>query len=136
MSIYEKILSRRTIRKFQQKQIGLSTLKKLVNAGRLAPSAANLQPLEYYITNEVSLREKIFSILNWAGYIKPEGNPKEGEKPVAYIIILMNTKISSGLNHKYDVGDSAQNIILASQEEKIGCCLLGAFSKKKNLQVF
>ena len=49
MSIYNTIISRRTIRKFKQIDIPIDTLKKLVNAGRLAPSAGNLQPIEYLI---------------------------------------------------------------------------------------
>ncbi|MHB8278999.1 MAG: nitroreductase family protein, partial [Candidatus Humimicrobiaceae bacterium] len=38
MDIYNKIISRRTIRKFKQVEISVDILKKLVNAGRLAPS--------------------------------------------------------------------------------------------------
>ncbi|MCI0501584.1 MAG: nitroreductase family protein, partial [Epsilonproteobacteria bacterium] len=47
--VYNIILNRRSIRRFKQKPILLDVLKKLVNAARLAPSAANLQPLEFYI---------------------------------------------------------------------------------------
>jgi len=42
MGIYEMIISRRTIRKFKQEKIDHKILKKIVNAGRLAPSATNL----------------------------------------------------------------------------------------------
>ena len=63
MSIYETIISRRTIRKFDQKKIDPEILKKIVNAGRLAPSAANLQPLEYLIVDDEDLRKKYFPIL-------------------------------------------------------------------------
>jgi len=60
MSIYETIISRRTIRKFDQKKIDPEILKKIVNAGRLAPSAANLQPLEYLIVDDEDLTKKLF----------------------------------------------------------------------------
>lgn len=60
MGIYETIISRRTIRKFKQETIDPEILKKLVNAGRLAPSAANLQPLEYLVVDDKDLKEKIF----------------------------------------------------------------------------
>ena len=81
MNVYEVILARRTIRKFKQEEINLNILKKLVNAARLAPSGANLQLLEYFIVINPELKEKIFPHLKWAGYIKPHGNPQEGEKP-------------------------------------------------------
>ena len=131
MKAYNFIISRRTIRKFQQKPIKLPFLKKIVNAGRLAPSAGNLQPLEYVIVVDDSLRENIFSNVKWAGYIAPEGNPKEGEKPMAYIIILVSKEISLVPYYKYDVGASAENITLAALEEGIGCCWIGSFDRKK-----
>ena len=131
MKIYNAIISRRTIRKFRQKPIKLSILKRIVNAGRLAPSAGNLQPLEYVIAVEDALRERIFPNVRWARDIAPEGNPKNNERPVAYIIILVNKEISFGSFFKYDVGASAENITLAALEEGIGCCWIGSFNRKK-----
>jgi nitroreductase len=131
MKIYNAIISRRTIRKFQQKPIKLSILKRIVNAGRLAPSVGNLQPLEYVIAVDDALRERIFPNVRWARDIAPEGNPKNNERPVAYIIILVNKDISFGSFFKYDVGASAENITLAALEEGIGCCWIGSFNRKK-----
>ena len=131
MEIYNTIISRRTIRKFKQKPVELLILKKLVNAGRLAPSAGNLQPLEYIITVDKAAKEKIFPYVRWAHYIAPEGNPGESEKPMAYIIILINKENLLVPYYKYDIGASAENITLAAQEEGIGCCWIGSFDRKK-----
>lgn len=131
MKIYELIKSRRTIRKFKQRPIKLLVLKRLVNAGRLAPSAGNLQPLEYIITVDDAVKEKIFPHVRWARYIAPEGNPKEDERPAAYIIILINKENLLVPFYKYDVGASAENITLAALEEGIGCCWIGSFDRKK-----
>ena len=49
-SFYQLIIKRRTIRRFKPEKVPLELLKKSVNAGRLAPSAANLQPLEYILS--------------------------------------------------------------------------------------
>ena len=129
MGIYETIISRRTIRKFKQEKIDPEILKKIVNAGRLAPSAANLQPLEYLIINDEELKKKVFPNLAWAGYIKPEGDPGEDERPVAYIIILADKKINPAPER--DIGASVENMNLISQEEGIGCCWIGAFKAKE-----
>lgn len=129
MGIYEKIIGRRTIRKFRQDKIEPEILRKLVNAGRLAPSAANLQPLEYLVVDDEKLKDKIFPNLAWAGYIKPEGDPGEGERPAAYIIILADRKINAAPDR--DIGASAGNINLAAAGEGIGCCWVGAFKKKR-----
>ena len=50
--IYKIIIKRRSIRRYQQKPIILDILIRFVNAARLAPSAANLQPLEFCIVND------------------------------------------------------------------------------------
>ena len=119
MSIYNTIISRRTIRKFKQIDIPIDTLKKLVNAGRLAPSAGNLQPIEYLIVINNHIKAKIFNTLSWASYLRPEYNPKKEEEPAAYIIVIINNKIANDAYYKYDVGASVENIIISALEENI-----------------
>lgn len=128
-SVYNAILSRRSIRRFQQEHIDVDILKKIVNAGRLAPSAANLQPLEYFIVNEKKLCSKIFKTLGWAGYIKPKWAPSKEERPTAYIIVLV-----TDINNKYylrDVGFASENIVLAAEAENIGSCILCKIDRDK-----
>lgn len=131
MSVYKTIISRRTIRKFKQIDIPVDSLKRFVNAGRLAPSAGNLQPLEYLIVTDNSIKEKIFSTLSWAIYLRPEYNPESGEEPVAYIIVIINDKIARKAFYQYDVGASVENIILSALEEGISCCWIASFKKDR-----
>ena len=129
MSVYETILLRRSIRRFQQKPIDIELLRNFVNAARVAPSAANLQPLEYFIVTEEDLRLKIFETIGWAGYIKPTWKPSKNERPTAYIIILVKD-----INNKYymrDVGLASENIVLAAEEKHIGSCILCKIEKNK-----
>ena len=129
MNVYNAILSRRSIRKFKQKSIQLELLKKFVNGARLAPSAANLQPLEFIIVNNKELCNKVFETLSWAAYIKPTWAPYENERPVAYIIMLINDP-----NNKYslrDVSLASENIVLAAEEERIGSCIMLNVDREK-----
>jgi len=129
MSVYETILSRRSIRRFQQKPINTELLRKFVNAARVAPSAANLQPLEFFILTEKDLCSKIFEKIGWAGYIKPAWKPGKNERPTAYIVILVKD-----ITNKYyprDVGLASENIVLAAEEEHIGSCILCKIEKEK-----
>jgi len=129
VSVYEAILSRRSIRRFQQKPINIELLRKFVNAARLAPSAANLQPLEFFIVTKNDICSKIFETIGWAGYIKPTWKPGKNERPTAYIVILVND-----ITNKYyprDVGLASENIVLASEEENIGSCILCKIEKDK-----
>ncbi len=128
-SVYEAILSRRSIRRFNQKQIPIELLKKFVNAARLAPSAANLQPLEYYIVNKKELCGKIFKTLSWAGYIKPKWTPNESERPTAYIIPIVTD--TSNKWYVRDVSLASENIVLAAEEEGIGSCIICKVDKDR-----
>ena len=129
LDVYDAILSRRSIRRFQQKPIKLELLKKLVNAARLAPSAANLQPIEFFIVNDKKLCAKIFDTIAWAGYIKPKWTPSENERPVAYIILL-NKDIEKKWNIR-DASLASENIVLAAEAEDIGSCILLNVDKKE-----
>ena len=129
VEVYDAILSRRSIRRFQQKPIEPDLLKKLVNAGRLAPSAANIQPLEYFVVNDKDLCVQIFDTIGWAGYIKPKWTPNEKERPVAYIIML-NKDIEKKWNIR-DASLSSENIVLAAESESIGSCILLNVDKEK-----
>ena len=128
-SVYEAIRSRRTLRRFKQKPVGVKLLKRFVNAARIAPSAANLQPLEYFVVSEKNLCKQVFETLGWAGYIKPKWTPDKSERPTAYIVILVREDINK--YYKWDVGLSAENIMLVAEEENIGSCILLNINRKK-----
>lgn len=131
--VYDIIISRRSIRRFEQKDVTINKLKKFVNAGRLAPSAANLQPVEYFIVNDKKLCSKLFSTISWAGYIVPKWTPSEEERPTAYIVILV-----TDINNKFylrDVSLSTENIVLAAEAENIGSCILCNIDRNKIRQI-
>lgn len=130
MNIYGLILKRRSIRSFKQKPLSLRFLKKLANAARVAPSGANLQPLEYLCINDLAVCGKIFKELAWAAYISPRGTPIEGQRPTAYILVLVNLSIRKE-NYQYDVGAAMENMILTALDEGVGSCWIGSINRPK-----
>ena len=82
MDIYKTIIQRRTIRKFKQRKIAYSLIKKMIFAAHCAPSAANLQPWKFLVVDRKELRECVFRNVRWAAYITPHGNPAEHERPL------------------------------------------------------
>lgn len=130
MSLYDLITSRRSIRQFQQKPISRDILRNIVNAGRLAPSAANRQPLEFIVVDDEKKRSKIFPCLKWAGYIAPEGNPMLGQEPTAYVLVLVNTKIREQ-EYEWDSGAAIENMILTAWEKGIGSCWIVSVDKNQ-----
>jgi nitroreductase len=143
MDTYRTILKRRSIRSFKQRKVSIKMLRRMVNAARLAPSAANLQVLEFFVVTSKPLRDEIFRHLKWAGYIAPNGTPKPGCEPTAYIVILVNAKkVSQSLVKRdeqairysfnpdlRDIGAAAENIILTAESKNIASCWLGSVNK-------
>jgi len=125
------IFNRRTIRKFKQKRISKAILMDCIDAARLAPSAANLQPLEYILVTKKL--DRVFQYTKWAGYLE-DGSPKEGEKPTAYIIIISNSKINK--EAKYDVGLAVGNIITTALEKDIASCIIGSLNRHELVRCF
>jgi len=122
MDVYDAIVSRRSIRRFQQKPMAVEILKKFIDAARIAPSGANLQVLEYFVVSDRELCSKIFDTIGWAGYIKPAWAPSKEERPTAYVVILVND--IDDRYHVRDVGLATGNIVLAAEAENIGSCIL------------
>jgi len=127
--IYEKITSRRTIRKYAQKNVPQEVfLVRCVDAARLSPSGANRQPLKYIIVNDQELIKEVFSTLGWAGYL-PDYHPSEYEMPRAYIVIIVDKSIRENPGH--DAGIAAMSISMVAYDEGLGSCILGAVDREK-----
>ena len=135
MSVYELIVKRRTIRRFKQVRISEQLLTELVNAGRLAPSGSNLQPLEFIVIHKKDLLNRVFSTLRWAGYIAPAGDPPVGKQPMAYIIVLINTEIKKEKGN-VDAAAAIENMILAAMEREVGSCWLGSINRDEVRNIF
>jgi nitroreductase len=131
MEFIELVKKTRSYRRFKQDEILRDTLLEFVEAARLAPSSANLQPLKYFISNDSATNEKIFPNTAWAGYLADWPGPAEGERPTAYIIIMLDKELAKSPN--CDHGIVAQNIVLAAAEKGIGACMIGSL-KRDNLR--
>jgi len=130
MSLYDLIITKRSIRRFKQDAISDETIAKILEAARQAPSAANIQPLKYIVVHTQEMCEKFFQNTAWAGYLKGEGTPKKGQKPVLYVLILTDRKLCQD-GAKHDCGASAQNMMLTAWEEGVGSCWIGSLQRDR-----
>ncbi|MFX0099116.1 MAG: nitroreductase family protein [Candidatus Hodarchaeota archaeon] len=130
MDFKELVYKRRTIRRFKQEPVSLEILKDLVDLGRVAPAGGNNQAVEYIIITNQGIREKLFPLVKWAGGLPPEmRTPEENRRPMAYIVVLLNTTIKKGGDH--DVGAAVENILLGAANVGLGTCWMGAIDRKK-----
>jgi len=129
----ELILKSRSYRRFDESTpVSTEVLMQLMEYARFSPSASNRQPLKYIVSNTRETNDKIFSTLAWAGYLKDWAGPAEGERPTAYIVILLDTTIAKDAS--VDHGIAAQSILLGAVDAGFGGCMLGAVNRPKLMQ--
>lgn len=128
--IRECIEKNRSYRRFYESEyIKKETLLECIDYARLSPSGANLQPLKYFVANEIPVNEGIYSTLAWAGYLKEWNGPEKGERPSAYIVVLRDKNISA--NPGVDHGIAVQSIMLGAVEKGLGGCIIGNIERPK-----
>lgn len=130
--LWDLVMKTRSYRRFDESfPIERSTLEELLSLARCTASAGNRQPLKYILSADPDRNDRIFSTLAWAGYLKNWDGPGPGERPTAYIVILVDKRI--GENIWCDDGIVAQTILLGAVNMGLGGCMIGAI-KKDNLR--
>ena len=126
MDFNDVILNRRSIRKFTQDTIPDEKIKKIIDAGRLAPTWANKQGVRYIIVKDKSLIKEI-----------ADGITQKWTENVPMLIVVCIAPNGSGKNMnnlEYFTVDAAicmEHIILAATNEGLGTCWIGWFDEQK-----
>ena len=124
MDVMEAIKGRRAVRRFQEKEIPMDALKKILEAGIWAPSGSNIQPWEFIVVREKANIEKIRLI-----------SPGLFGNPSALVVICINKKLAEKGGKMgeesalMDVSMAAQNMMLAAYSMGIGSCPVISFNK-------
>lgn len=128
-NLLELVTRNRSYRKFDASvPLSMTFLESLINLARLTPSSVNRQPYKFYLSNRTAENEIIFNELKWAALLlNHAGQPSVEERPVAYIIIGLDTTIAQTAKD-VDVGILAQTMALGAVEGGYGCCMIGNFS--------
>ena len=135
MDLMELLKTRRTYRRFEQKEISKEIVDEILVAARLASSAANKQPLSYVVIQGKEKVDKVFSYTRWAGYLPSEqGQPKEDEQPTLFIAVVENLDINKDCDT--DAGLAISNMTLAAWNHGVGSCMIGACNKPVLSEMF
>ena len=135
MNVYDAIMKRRTIRKFEQKKVDRADLIKLVDCARVAAYGANTQPLKFAVIDNEEMLKSIYPFTKWAGALA-DGAPKENERPAAYIAVLGDKNIKPSGGFEVEAGAAVTTMMLEAVEMGLATCWLGAIvrdSIKKTL---
>ncbi len=133
--ILDIIKKNRSYRRFDQSvPIEMEQVVKWIELARFSGSGRNMQPLKYVICTDRQMNEKIFPNLGWAGYLTEWDGPAEGERPAAYIAVLLDRLLAADCY--CDDGLAMQNILLGAVEDGFGGCIIGTVNRKRVAEIF
>lgn len=126
MKTIDAILSRKSVRKYSEKDISEEALQTILKAGQAGPSARNRRDWHFLvIRNRVTLKK----MAEKAGL--DVSTPLLGAKMA--IIVLGDTTLSSGNYWQVDCAIASQNMILAAHELGIGSVWIGTFPNEDRM---
>lgn len=124
------VVRNRSYRRFyQDERISMQTLHDLIDLARNTGCATNGQALRFRLINDEADCQKMFESLAWAGRLPDWPGPSEGERPTAYILILVEKAL--GAKRDTDVGIAAQTILLGATELGLGGCMFGSIKREE-----
>lgn len=135
MEFFEVIKKRHCCRNFDPKRgVSEEDLNKIIEAGRLAPSAGNMQDWRFNILRHKKEKEKCAEICVSQSFI--------AEAPIVIIISsdleVARNKGERGVN-LYSIQDTAaaaENMFLAATALGLGACWIGAFAEDEIKKMF
>lgn len=147
--VLETIYKRRAIRKFKQQKIEVGLIEKILDAGRMAPSAINKQPWHFYVLKQpetiqafsnaimasskmaifkAGIKEAFHAITHPGTFHLKDGIEFfKANDPVFHNAPLVIFLVSSKSNEwaSLDVGMCAQNMMLAAKSLGVDSCPIG-----------
>ncbi len=135
-TMLELILSRQSDRSYTDKPVENEKIERIIEAGRMAPSACNAQPWKFIVVTDPELR----ALLSEAASARLLGmNSFVNQAPVQVIVVRekanMSSKIGATVKNKdyslIDIGIASENICLQARAEGLGSCMIGWFDEKQ-----
>ena len=119
MDVFEAIQERRSIRSYTDKPVEREKMEKILEAGRLAPSAKNLEPWHFIAVTDAAKRQAL-SGGTWAKFLV--------QAPLA--IVACGDKKASPDWYAIDVALAVENMVLTAVSLGLGTCCVGSFNEK------
>lgn len=121
MNCLEALLTRRSIRKYTDKEIEAERLNTILKAGMYAPSAVNKQPWEFIVVRDVENRRKITEVHENSKML-PDAN-------VGIVVCINKNEQHADGYGIQDCTAAIQNMLLAAHAQGIGAVWLGVYPR-------
>ncbi len=122
MSLIDLLLSRRSIRRYENKDVAEEVLQQILEAGRQAPSAANRQPIRFVVVHDHDILKNLCDTL-LSRFVK--------YAPLAIIGCADTTSLLTGKWAIIDATIAMQNMVIAAWSLGVGSCWIGACNEEK-----
>lgn len=119
MDVFEAVQERRSIRAYQDKPVPREKLEKILEAGRLAPSARNCEPWHFIAVTDAEKRKRLSKGM-WAKFV--------AQAPL--VIVACGNKKASPDWYAIDTALAVENMVLTAIGEGLGTCCVGSFDEK------
>ena len=122
MDVFEAIRSRRSIRSFEDRPVEDETLRQVLEAGRVAPSAGNRQDWLFVVVRDAARRKAMVKACRDQAFV--------GQAPVIIVACATDPeyRMSSGLHiSAVDPTIAVDHMTLAATALGLGTCWIGAF---------
>ncbi len=116
METIEAIRSRRSIRQFERQGVSRELLEQLVDCGRLAPTANNVQPWEFVVVTDDSVRKNIAAMTDHGKFI--------ADAQAVIAVFCKDTKY-----YLEDGCGATTNILVAAAALGLGACWVAGDKK-------
>jgi len=126
MDVFEAIKKRYSVRSYRPDPVDEETIRFLLEAARLAPSASNRQEWRFVVVRDPSLRERLAEAANGQKFV--------AEAPVVFACCAETDGHVMACGHQcflIDVAIAIEHIALAAVERGLGSCWIGAFDQGK-----
>jgi nitroreductase len=124
MNVIEAIKTRKSVREYTEQPIEEATLRAVLEAGRLAPSAGNRQEWRFIVVRDAATRQQLAAAANRQAFV--------GEAPAVIVACAEDTRhtMTCGQpSYPIDVAIALDHITLAAVEQGLGTCWVGAFDE-------
>lgn len=126
--------NRQSVRGYKPEAVEPDKLERILEAGRLSPSACNAQPWKFIVVDEPELKNKIADAMS----NRVIGiNHFTKQAPVHIVVVLepanFNSNFGSLMKDKnlplIDIGIAAAHLSLQAAAEGLGTCIIGWFNE-------
>ncbi len=126
MEVHKAIQLRRSIRAYDSRHLEEEKLLRILESGRLSPSAGNRQERRFVVIRDANTRKLLSEAAKNQKFV--------AEAPVVIAACSVETGyvMSCGqLAYPIDTAIAVDHMTLAAVEEGLGTCWIGAFDEKK-----